>query len=469
MRVKLRTKVFLLFIIMFFIIGVHEVFAASISVGPSKSSVAPGESFTVSITSSGATGKVSISVSNGSVSPSSLWLEPSGSVTVTAGSAGTVGISVSAVDMSDEAGNEVSPSGYASVSVVAPNSSSESDNSSSNSGTQNSGGSSSSSNSGRSNTSSKPVEVKKSSDAKLKTLTIEGFDLYPEFDANTNEYNVKVTNDITSVNITAEANDSKANVKTEREFEELAVGENIVTILVTAEDGSSNRYIIKINREREALRLQSLQITYINETGDIVELTPIIEENIYEYMLENIPYYVSYLDLQVTSNLEEATIEILGNEELVEGENQITIKITMPAESEELEEEVLTYTFIVNKDEKPVVTFFGKIKNWFKGTKNSIGSWYYKNQFQIIMGALMLCSATLGGLSVYLIFAYKKYKDVLQKLAELTRMNAEGAKESITTETVLESLGREEIEDDKEEYIEEDKKEEKPKTKGRHF
>ena len=314
MKIQSKFKIIILFVILFLIFFTSKVFAASISVGPSKSSVSPGESFSVSINASGATGKVSISVSNGSVSKSSLWLEPSGSVTVTAGSSGTVSISVSAVDMSDDAGNEVSPYGSATVNIVVPepppsNSGGNSGGGSSNSGGNSSSGSSSSSSNGNSGTTTpkpnnntkpntgtntKPVEVKKSSDAKLKSLIIEGFELYPEFDANVNEYNVKVPNDITAVNITSEVNDSKATATLEGVFENLEVGENIANVLVTAEDGSTNRYVIKINRERENLKLQTLKISYIDETGNV------IEEPKYNLDSEDLPtfigkYYETYL------------------------------------------------------------------------------------------------------------------------------------------------------------------------------
>lgn len=487
MKIQSKFKIIILFVILFLIFFTSKVFAASISVGPSKSSVSPGESFSVSINASGATGKVSISVSNGSVSKSSLWLEPSGSVTVTAGSSGTVSISVSAVDMSDDAGNEVSPYGSATVNIVVPTPPPSNSGGNSGGGSSNSGGSSSSRNSGSSSsgnsgsttpkpnnntkpntgTNTKPVEVKKSTDAKLKSLTIEGFELYPEFDANVNEYNVKVSNDITAVNITSEVNDSKATATLEGVFENLEVGENIANVLVTAEDGSTNRYVIKINRERENLKLQTLKISYIDETGNVIEITPELQEDVFNYTLEDIPYYVNKLELEVLSNLEEAKIEIIGDKDFYEGENEITVTITMPSESEEVEDEVLKYAFNFNKEKAPKITLIGKIGKWFKGITGTIGTWFNNNKYQIVMGALMLCSATLGGLSVYLAFAYKKYKLLVKKVAEITKMNAE-TPSVIQTETVLEGLNKN-MEVNQEQVENEIEETQTPKSKGRHF
>lgn len=467
MRIQSKIKHILLFLIIFLIVFSSKVLAASISVGPSKSSVSPGESFSVSVNANGATGKVSVSVSNGSASKNSLWLEPAESITVTAGSSGTVRISVTATDMSDASGNEVFPSGSASVNIVVPQSppsSSVGTSSSGNSGSSNSGGSSSSgssstSNNQKPNTTTKPDEVKKSSDSTLKNLSIEGQELYPEFNPATKEYNVKVPNDITSVKIIPELNDSKASFILEGTYENLVVGENIAGVATTAEDGSTNRYIIKINRERESLKLQTLKISYVNELGNEVVLTPELVEGTFEYILENIPYYIEELDIEVLSNLENAKIEIIGNKKLAEEENVIIAKITMPSESEEVEDEILEYSFIVNKEKAPKITFIGKIQNLFNGITGTIGVWYIKNQFKIVFGALVLCSVTLGGLSVYLAFAYKKYRLLVKKVAEITRINTI---DNIKSETVAENVNNlnletKEIEDETTEH------------KGRHF
>ena len=472
MKIQSKIKFILLLLIIFLGLGASKVFAASISVGASKSSVSPGESFTVSISASGATGKVNISVSNGTASKSSLWLEPSGSITVTAGSSGTVRISVTAADMSDSSGNEVSPSGSTSVNIVVPQQTPPSGGGSSSGGSSSSSGSTSSgsgststkpSNNTKPNNTTKTEEVKKSNNATLKNLKVEGLELYPEFNPEVNEYNVKVTNDVTTVKIVAEANDSKASFTLEGTYENLAVGENTAGVLVTAEDGSTNRYIIKINRERESLKLKTLKISYVDELGNEVVLTPEITEEVFKYILNNIPYYIDALNIEVLSNLEQAKIEVIGNQELAEGENVIVVKITMPAESEELEDEVLEYSFTVNKEMAPKLTLLGKIQNWFKGITGTVGSWVSKNQYKIVVGSLMLCSAALGGLSVYLAYAYKKYRLLVQKIAEVTRINTAKAN-SIQPEVVAQTENTSNL-NSNEEKIEE----ETTKQKGRHF
>ena len=94
------------------------------------------------------------------------------------------------------------------------------------------------------NTSTKQMSL--SSNNYLQTLKIEGYEI--EFDKDKLEYEITVGSDVTSLDITAIAQLSSANVRIygNDNFKE---GENIVTIVVTAEDGSEKTYTIKVNKE----------------------------------------------------------------------------------------------------------------------------------------------------------------------------------------------------------------------------
>ena len=468
----MNKKIIKALIILFLTIGINllltNVSNAALSISTSKYTVSPGESFSVTVSVSGdEAGAINLSASNGTLSSSYVDLMTQSSVTVscTAGNAGTVSIYASGKVANYSTETEVQQSVSKSVTVQEPvqssnNTSGSSGNSSSTSGNTSTTTTNSRPSTSSTNTTAKPEEVKKSSDATLKSLVIEGQELYPEFSTTVNEYNVKVANDITSIKISPTVNDSKAKYALDGVYENLEVGENTASVVVTAEDGSTMRYVIRINRARENLSLGTLKISYINELGEIVDITPEIEEELYEYSLNDLPYYVSRLDFEVISNLKEAQIEILGNEELQEGENIITITITMPSESEEVEDEVLTYKFTVNKEAEPKATLIGKIQKWFKGITGTIGTWFNQNKFLIVVGALVLCSITLGGLVVYLIFDYKKYKKLLEKVAQITKMNAENAVEG-ELNAIPETTDNIEI---KENIVDE-----KVKQKGRHF
>jgi hypothetical protein len=87
-----------------------------------------------------------------------------------------------------------------------------------------------------------------SSDAFLKSLSVAGHALSPQFDPNRTEYSLNVGNAVSSVEIKAEARDQKAVVAgTGRKT--LHEGANVFEIVATAEDGvSTKRYTIAITR-----------------------------------------------------------------------------------------------------------------------------------------------------------------------------------------------------------------------------
>ena len=102
------------------------------------------------------------------------------------------------------------------------------------------------------NNNSKPVaiftnnEVKLSSNSLLDDLKIKGYDI--EYNPSTYEYYVKVKNSVKSLDIEAILADNSASyvIKGNENFK---VGENIVEVIVTAEDGSSSTYKIIVDRE----------------------------------------------------------------------------------------------------------------------------------------------------------------------------------------------------------------------------
>lgn len=87
-------------------------------------------------------------------------------------------------------------------------------------------------------------EDNRSSDNSLKSLTVENMKLNPEFNKDTLEYSLDLSNDVTKIKIIAEKNDSKATVSGDGEID-VKEGQNTISIVVVAENGSSRTY--KIN------------------------------------------------------------------------------------------------------------------------------------------------------------------------------------------------------------------------------
>lgn len=470
---KTKIKAILLTITMLLTIGIcSKVQAASASISATKTNATVGDSVTISVNINAASWSLKVN-GNGISGGSIVGYDPDGNNTSTSktfklntSNAGTYKISLSGdvTDGNTDVNSKISSSVTVTVNNPAPvnptNPTTPTKPNNPPANRPNTGNNSSSAN--KPTTTTNQPETK-SNDATLKSLVVEGYELYPAFETSIKEYNLRVTNDITSVKLIPTVNDLKASYTVEGTTEDLQVGKNLVNIKVTAEDGTTSNYSVTITREREGLNVQYIKISYIDEEGNKqeLELDPIFSTEIFEYTLKDLSYLVKKLDVEVLTNLEQAKIEITGNEEIVEGKNIITITITMASESEEEEDEVLTYTITVNREKEPVITLMGRIKNWFKGITGTISTWFTENQYKIVMGALMLCSACMGGISVYLVIEYKKYRLLMEKIAQITRMNN-------TNQNIIETVNITEGIDNKAEKIENENNDD-GKSKGKHF
>lgn len=180
-------------------------------------------------------------------------------------------------------------------------------------------------------TNTKPQEKKeteKSDNNDLASLEIEGVTLEPSFSKDVTEYTVQLKDDVTELNIDAQAESSKAKVKISGN-EDLKDGENTITITVTAEDESTKEYTIKAIKgegssaspvDNSVLKLSNLEISGVDFAG-------IFNPDTHSYEL-NLNISVKNLKITATPNQEGATVEIIGNENFVEGENMVTILVT---------------------------------------------------------------------------------------------------------------------------------------------
>lgn len=103
-----------------------------------------------------------------------------------------------------------------------------------------------------SNTNSKTTN--KSSDASLKELSVKNYKI--DFHQDKFTYDLTIDNSVTSIDINAIANDPNASVEIDK-TDDLQVGENTITIIVTAEDGTICKYILNINRKEQNQEIDS--------------------------------------------------------------------------------------------------------------------------------------------------------------------------------------------------------------------
>lgn len=430
-------KTSLICLIFLLIINLTNItYAASFSVSSSATSVTKGKTFTITINGGSVTGRFNLSSSsNISLSKTSIWVENGKvSITATAKSAGTGSVTVTATDVADSNGNEVTGSRTVSIKVTEPATPKPSPSIKPSPSVKPSPSNTPkpTTNTNNNNTSKPKEEVKKSSDSTLKGLEVKEGKITPEFNKDVREYFVSVPNEVTEVNVIGKATHEKATIGVTGNTD-LKEGENTVTVSIKAEDGSTSKYLIRVNRSKPKLSLNTLTVKYKNQNGELIELklNPAFNFETYEYTLEDLEYWVKELEIEAVANIKEATIKIEGADNLVQGENTVIITVKNPISVEEelpedgeVQEEIITYTIKFNKKQEIVPpTIMGRTNNWFNGIFGGISSWYIENQNQIIFVSLNTCIVALIGLSIYMVIDYKKYKDIITKIKKINELN----------------------------------------------
>lgn len=175
-----------------------------------------------------------------------------------------------------------------------------------------------------------PKPETKSNDATLKSLDVSGYSLSPTFNSATTTYSIKVGSAVTGLKVNAVANHDKATVEVSGN-NSWVVGNNTITIKVTAEDGTVNTYIVNANRASSTATTTKkstdnyLKSLVVNSTH---EISGTFDKNITNYTI-TVPNDVTNLDFTATKNHNKASIEIIGDEKLsTDKVNVIQIKVT---------------------------------------------------------------------------------------------------------------------------------------------
>lgn len=89
----------------------------------------------------------------------------------------------------------------------------------------------------------------KSSDNSLSSLTLSAGKLSPAFKYNITNYTAEVENNVTSIVVSAKANNENATVESVKGGEKLVVGSNKIQIVVKAENGVTATYVVNVTRK----------------------------------------------------------------------------------------------------------------------------------------------------------------------------------------------------------------------------
>ena len=240
------------------------------------------------------------------------------SVTLKAISAGKASISLSATDgVIYGTEEELDSMAGSSTSVTVKN---EAAGSNGNAGNGSSSGTGSNNNTG-SNTAAL------SADNSLKALTISPGTLSPAFKGSTTKYTAAVDNSVTSIAVSATPVNEKATVESVTGNTNLAVGANVVKIVVKAENGTTATYKITVTRQA-AGTTGSETTTTGSENGDDgngdsetpedteevdTTETPVSAADV---VINNTTYHIAdnFTEEQIPADFTEATVNFRGTE-----------------------------------------------------------------------------------------------------------------------------------------------------------
>ena len=300
-KIKKHSKIlyFLIVLITTLFLVMPSVEAASFSITSGISTITVGNSYTISISAKGLTGRFNIShSSNVSVNVSSVWVEngvADSTIKVTTKKEGTATVTLTPETVADANGNDVTLSSKTDTVTVKAKSS----------GGGSSGGSSSSgsgsSSSGSSGESSKPQA--------------------PSF---------------TTVNETVYATDS-VNVRSSYSTSSSVIGSLEKGESVTRIGKSSSWSKVKYNGQTAYISSSYLTTEKPDESnnknlksltisGDY-KLTPAFNKDVTEYSL-NVASDIDSIDIKAVAEDDNAKVTISGNDKLLMGENTVEIKVT---------------------------------------------------------------------------------------------------------------------------------------------
>ena len=318
-RVKKLISVIIVVAMVLTILPIN-VFAAvgSYSISAGSTTLKVGKTTNLYIKCTKAAGKFNIVSSNSSVASVSVgttWVDNANmddTIVIKGLSKGTATITVTPVDVSDTEYNLLTTPKSITITVKEeakkPTTNTD-DNKKDNNKTDN-------------NNKVEEEDALKSSDAKLKSLTVTGEDI--DFNAKTTKYSLEVPYDTTSLTIKAVPNDSKATVSISGN-KDFKVGENTVNIKVTAEDGTIKVYTITVTREEEIVKgtapLLDLKVKNytINEKFNPSRTS---------YTVETVNE--SQVELEYVLGNKNFKVEITGDKNLKIGLNEVKLKVTEP-------------------------------------------------------------------------------------------------------------------------------------------
>lgn len=186
------------------------------------------------------------------------------------------------------------------------------------------------------------IAAPKSTNNNLASLTVGNATISPAFSAGTTSYTASVPFSVSKLNVSATAADSKASVSINSP-NLTPNGTTNVTITVTAESGAKKTYTIKVTRAQDPNYQASDNNNLSGITVEGFLISPGFNADTTKYIVWA-PYETTSVTVRGTAADSKASVEVVGGENLVAGEDN-TVKVICTAENGSKKE----YTVIVKR------------------------------------------------------------------------------------------------------------------------
>ena len=170
--------------------------------------------------------------------------------------------------------------------------------------------------------------TEKSTNKALKDLVIENYKLTPEFDPDTTKYTLTVGGDVDKLEISPILADEKSKFEITGN-ENFNIGNNIVRITVTAEDGTARIYSITVTKnkdEEEKDKDETLKLKKLEIKNAKLEPSFSADKTVYSITV-NDPSSIKTSDVIAEAENEDAKVSIAESETDRDGEKVITIMV----------------------------------------------------------------------------------------------------------------------------------------------
>lgn len=232
-----------------------------------------------------------------------------------------------------------------------------------------------------------------SSIATLNSITLDKGTLSPNFNKDVLSYNVIVDGGVETINISAVKTDTLSTVSG-LGLKTLNYGNNRFNIVVTAENKTQKTYVVNINRTDNRSTDSSLK-SLIIASGKI---NPVFKSSVREYTM-TVKSDVKDLEVKAIATSSKATVKVIGNNDLIEGMNIVTITVT--AENGKKTDYIVT----VMKEEKNDVKVTNEEKKETKEVVKDTTSKDYSMLLYIVMASTLILLIALG---IYILVAIDK-------------------------------------------------------------